>query len=83
MWRCLKRLKADPNLTISQLIGNAVIALIIGSVFFNLKEDTGSFFQRGALLFFAILMNAFGSALEVTTSRHCKLISILTPTRRS
>jgi ATP-binding cassette subfamily G (WHITE) protein 2 (PDR) len=41
------------------------MALIIGSVFYNLRQDTNSFFQRGALLFFAVLMNAFGSALEV------------------
>ena len=31
----------------------------VGSVFYNLGSDTGSFFSRGALLFFAILMNAF------------------------
>jgi hypothetical protein len=43
------------------------MALVISSVFFNLKDDTNSFFQRGAVLFFAILMNAFGSALEVRT----------------
>jgi ATP-binding cassette, subfamily G (WHITE), member 2, PDR len=41
------------------------MALIIGSVFYNLPSTTGSFYSRGALLFFAILMNAFGSALEV------------------
>jgi ATP-binding cassette subfamily G (WHITE) protein 2 (PDR) len=41
------------------------MALVIGSVFYNLQLDTNSFYQRGALLFFAILMNAFGSALEV------------------
>lgn len=41
------------------------MALILGSVFYNLKMDTASFFQRGALLFFAILTSAFSSALEV------------------
>lgn len=43
------------------------MALIVSSVFYNLKSDTGSFFSRGALLFFAILLNAFGSALEILT----------------
>ncbi|KZO90913.1 hypothetical protein CALVIDRAFT_602620 [Calocera viscosa TUFC12733] len=38
-----------------------------GSVFYNLSEDTSSFYSRGALLFFAILMNAFSSALEILT----------------
>jgi hypothetical protein len=30
-----------------------------------LPFNTGSFYSRGALLFFAILLNAFSSALEV------------------
>ena len=51
----------------TQLFGNFIMALVIGSVFYNLNESTSSFFSRGALLFFAILMNAFGSALEILT----------------
>lgn len=66
LWRGLKRLKGDPSLSLGALIGNSVVALIIGSVFFQLDEDANSFFQRGALLFFACLMNAFASALEVS-----------------
>ena len=38
----------------------------IGSVFYNIPDNTGSFFSRGALLFFAILMNTFASGLEVS-----------------
>lgn len=41
------------------------MALIIGSIFYNLPQATASFYSRGALLFFAVLLNAFGSALEV------------------
>ncbi|OCK80389.1 putative multidrug resistance ABC transporter [Lepidopterella palustris CBS 459.81] len=67
LWRGFQRLKGDPSLTLTMLFGNATLALIIGSVFYNLREDTNSFYQRGALLFFAILMNAFGSALEILT----------------
>lgn len=67
LWRGFKRLRADPSLTFSQLFGNSIFALIIGSVFYNLQSDTNSFYQRGALLFFAILMNAFGSMLEILT----------------
>lgn len=47
------------------------MALIIGSVFYNMKFDTASFYQRGALLFFAILMAAFSSVLEVSALRRC------------
>lgn len=65
LWRGWKRLVGDPSLTVGALIGNFIMALIIGSVFYNLDDTSSSFFQRGALLFFACLMNAFASALEV------------------
>ncbi|KJZ75242.1 hypothetical protein HIM_05436 [Hirsutella minnesotensis 3608] len=67
LWRGWKRLTGDPSLTVGALIGNFVMALIIGSVFYNLDDTTASFFRRGALLFFACLMNAFASALEILT----------------
>ncbi|KAF2704437.1 putative multidrug resistance ABC transporter [Pleomassaria siparia CBS 279.74] len=67
LWRGFQRLKGDPSITLSQLIANSIMALVISSVFYNLQFNTSSFFQRGALLFFAILMNAFGSALEMLT----------------
>lgn len=67
LWRGWQRLTGDPSLTIGQLAGNFIMSLIIGSVFYNLQENTSSFFQRGALLFFACLMNAFSSALEILT----------------
>lgn len=67
LWRGFQRLKADPSITLFQLFANSIMALIIGSVFYNLQPNTNSFYQRAALLFFAILMNAFGSALEILT----------------
>lgn len=67
LWRGFERLKGDPSLLFTQLFGNFAVALILGSVFYNLQPTTASFFQRGAILFFAILMNAFGSALEILT----------------
>jgi hypothetical protein len=69
LWRGWLRLKGDPGVTVGSLIGNFVMALIIGSVFYNLDNNSSSFFQRGALLFFAVLMNAFASALEVRFRR--------------
>ncbi|KAJ9247238.1 hypothetical protein DTO207G8_8210 [Paecilomyces variotii] len=67
LWRGYKRLKADPSVTISSLIGNSIMALVIASIFYNLQPDTNSFFQRSALLFFSVLMNAFGCGLEMLT----------------
>lgn len=61
------RLKGDMSMTLSTVIGNSILALIISSVFYNLNETTDSYFSRGALLFFAILLNAFASALEMLT----------------
>ncbi|CAI7608425.1 unnamed protein product [Penicillium glandicola] len=65
--RGFQRLKGDYSLTISALIGNTIMALIIGSVFFQLPGDVTSFYSRGALLFFAVLLNSFSSALEILT----------------
>lgn len=73
MVRGFQRLKGDASLTTSQLIGNFIMALVIGSVFFQLKDTTDSFYSRGALLFFAVLLNAFSSALEVCYSFWHKL----------
>ncbi|WVQ84203.1 hypothetical protein IAT38_006354 [Cryptococcus sp. DSM 104549] len=63
--RGFMRLVADPSLTYTQLFGNFIMALIIGSVYYNLPVSTSSFFARGGLLFFAVLLSAFSSALEI------------------
>lgn len=66
VWRGFKRLITDPTITLTQLFGNVIMALIVGSIFYNLDQTTASFYQRGALLFVGCLMSAFASALEVT-----------------
>jgi ATP-binding cassette subfamily G (WHITE) protein 2 (PDR) len=65
--RGFQRLRGDMTIFLSGVIGQSVMALIIGSVFYNLSDDTNSLYSRGALLFFAILMAAFQSALEILT----------------
>ncbi|KAM7208258.1 ABC-2 type transporter domain containing protein [Naviculisporaceae sp. PSN 640] len=67
LWRGWRRWRGDPSLTVGGVVGNFIMALIVGSVFYNLQETTSSFFQRGALVFFACLLNAFSSALEILT----------------
>jgi ATP-binding cassette subfamily G (WHITE) protein 2 (PDR) len=66
---CLKRgfqrLRGDLSIVISGIIFNVVLALVVSSVFYNLKDDTNALYSRGALLFYAILLNAFSSSLEV------------------
>lgn len=63
--RGFDRLRSDMSLTLTGIFSNGIMALIIGSVFYNLPSDTNSFYSRGALLFFAVLLNAFSSSLEV------------------
>lgn len=65
--RGFQRLRGDMSLFLTGLIGQTGMALIIGSVFYNLQNDTNALYSRGALLFFAILMAAFQSALEILT----------------
>ncbi|KAF5666080.1 ABC transporter CDR4 [Fusarium heterosporum] len=67
LWRGWRRLLADPGFTIASLIFNLIMALVLGSMFFNLKDDSSSFYYRGGLIFFALLFNAFASQLEVLT----------------
>ncbi|EXL73642.1 hypothetical protein FOPG_11102 [Fusarium oxysporum f. sp. conglutinans race 2 54008] len=67
LWRGWRRLLADPGFTIASLIFNLIMALVLGTMFFNLKDDSSSFYYRGGLIFFALLFNAFASQLEVLT----------------
>jgi len=65
--RGFQRLRGDLSLLLTGMIGNTIMALIIGSVFYNLQNNTASLYSRGALLFFAVLLNAFSSSLEVNS----------------
>ncbi|KAK4947826.1 Multidrug resistance protein [Elasticomyces elasticus] len=67
MWRGVMRFKADPWMTVTLMIGNTVMALIISSLFFDLGENTASFYGRAVVLFVAILFNALSSFLEIMT----------------
>lgn len=65
LWRGWKRLTGDPSVTLFALTAHSVIAIIVGSLFYNLGEGSSTFFTRGALLFYSCLLNAFSSAMEV------------------
>ncbi|OQU96073.1 hypothetical protein CLAIMM_02209 [Cladophialophora immunda] len=67
LWRAYRRLVTDPTVTLTALFANFTMSLVTASVFYNLPDDTSSFFSRGALIFFAVLMSAFSSALEILT----------------
>ena len=67
LWRGWKRLTGDPSFTLFSLISNTITGLVISSLFYNLQPQTSSFYSRAAVLFVAILTNAFSSALEILT----------------
>ncbi|KAK8033988.1 ABC transporter [Apiospora rasikravindrae] len=67
LWRGWRRLLADPAYTIASLVFQIIMALMLGSMFFRLKEDTSTFYYRGGIIFFSLLFNAFASQLEVLT----------------
>jgi ATP-binding cassette subfamily G (WHITE) protein 2 (PDR) len=66
-WRSWTLLKSDPSVPMAMLILNVFEALILSSVLYNLPANTSSFFRRGILLFMVVLVNAFGSILEIMT----------------
>ncbi|EMD61347.1 hypothetical protein COCSADRAFT_183394 [Bipolaris sorokiniana ND90Pr] len=65
MWRDVQRIKNDPSVSLTMLAVNFTEAIIISSIFFNLPENTASFFKRGGVIFMVIILNAFGSMLEI------------------
>lgn len=69
--RGFERLKGDMSMFFTSTIGNFCMALIIASVFYNLPSTTDSFYSRGALLFYAVLIAAFSSSLEVILIFYC------------
>ena len=63
--RAYQRLLNDKTSTITTIIGQIGMALIVGSVFYGTPNSTGAFFAKGATLFFAILLNALISISEI------------------
>ncbi|KAH7028749.1 multidrug resistance protein CDR1 [Microdochium trichocladiopsis] len=67
IWRAFRRLVADPFFTIASMLYNLIMAVMLGSMFFEMKADASTFYYRGGIIFFALLFNAFASQLEVLT----------------
>lgn len=54
-------------------------ALIIGSVFYGTPLSTGSFFAKGSVLFFAVLLSALQSIVEINTLYAQRSVPALSP----
>ncbi|KAJ8097450.1 ABC-2 type transporter-domain-containing protein [Lipomyces tetrasporus] len=48
----------------SKLINSIVIGLVFGSLFYNIKQDTSGAFNRGGILFFALVFNGWVLMIE-------------------
>ncbi|KAF2185804.1 hypothetical protein K469DRAFT_750126 [Zopfia rhizophila CBS 207.26] len=65
--RGMMRLRNQIQVPVSNVFANGMLALIVGSIFYNLSDTTASFYGRGVLVFFATMLNGFMSGFEVLT----------------
>ncbi|KAM5341482.1 hypothetical protein ACJ41O_014513 [Fusarium nematophilum] len=65
--RAYQRIWNDLSATATSVITNIVMALIIGSVFYDTSDTTAGFASKGAVLFMAILMNALTAISEINS----------------
>ncbi|KAI8663648.1 hypothetical protein NCS57_00966300 [Fusarium keratoplasticum] len=63
--RAYQRIWNDLSATATSVSTNLIMALIIGSVFYNTPDATVGFYSKGAVLFMAILMNALTAISEI------------------
>lgn len=65
MRRAGQRLRNDLPTALSPVVVQIILSLIIGSIFYNSPNTTNGFFQKGAVLYFAVLMNALLTMNEI------------------
>ena len=63
--RAYQRAWGDRSASISLIIGQLVMALVMGSLFYMQPNGTQGFFTRGGVLFFTITINALLSLNEI------------------
>jgi len=65
--RSYQRIWNDKSSTIANIFGQIVMSLIIGSVFYGTPDATQGFQSKGAVLFFAVLLNALSAINEINS----------------
>ncbi|KAL4895842.1 ABC-2 type transporter-domain-containing protein [Aspergillus ambiguus] len=63
--RAAQRVRNDLPTALSPVFVQIILSLIIGSIFYNSPNDSNAFFQKGAVMFFAVLMNALITINEI------------------
>ncbi|KAK4865212.1 hypothetical protein LT330_001835 [Penicillium expansum] len=67
LWRGMLQTKTEISVPISMLTISAVEILIVSSLYYNMPNDTSSFFLRGSFIFIMVLLNTFTTLLEIMT----------------
>ncbi|RKK74746.1 ABC transporter CDR4 [Fusarium oxysporum] len=62
--RAIQQLLNDKTSTLTTLIGEIVIALVVRSVFYGTPETSDAFFSYGSVLFFSVLLNVLMSITD-------------------
>lgn len=63
--RAFQRLWNERYIRLTLILGQGIMSLVIGSIFFGTKNTTSSFFAKGSTIFFAILLNALIAVTEI------------------
>ncbi|KAL1961696.1 hypothetical protein VTN77DRAFT_1300 [Rasamsonia byssochlamydoides] len=64
--RAYQRILGDKAYTLSIVVTMAVVALVIGSMFYDIPEDTSGFFSKGGVIFFSVLFNILVNFAEIS-----------------
>jgi ATP-binding cassette subfamily G (WHITE) protein 2 (PDR) len=65
--RAYQRLWNDKTSTLTTIIGQIIMSLIVGSMFYGTTTSTASFSSKGGVLFFAVLLNALIAITEINS----------------
>ncbi|KAI1076618.1 ABC-2 type transporter-domain-containing protein [Whalleya microplaca] len=65
--RGFQRLRNQPASVIGAVFANSILALVVGSVYYDLPNTSDSMDRRAVLIFFSLLVTAFSPAFEVLT----------------
>lgn len=65
--RSYQRIWNDKASTLTHVIGQISMSLIIGSIFYGTANNTDAFFSKAAVIFFSVLLNALMAVTEINS----------------
>ncbi|KAI9834089.1 MAG: hypothetical protein M1819_003374 [Sarea resinae] len=66
MLRAYQRIQGDKAYTVTIISTMVFISLIIGSMFWDISEDTSGFFSKGGVIYFSVLFNILVNFAEIS-----------------